>query len=284
MKQLVLIGQSLDHSLSPVMHNAALSAMGMDDLYHYELLPMRPKGLLELVESIRNQSIGGANITIPYKSEIISYLPSVEEESRILGAVNTIYCPSEGPVGCNTDVFGFREALKEHAVSVSGIRALILGAGGAARAVAYAMAEEDVGSLEILGRNQRRAQDVVDMIRRRFDIRVRMRAGPISEYNHLETDFIVNCTPVGMFRQSITDTPLETSLLTDDMTVMDLVYNPLKTRLLREAERVGCKTIGGVEMLVHQGAASLELWTGRAPPTEVMKKAVLVALGGGSSG
>jgi shikimate dehydrogenase len=261
------------------MHNAALRAMGLDTLYRYELMPMGSNELPGLVEAIRNQRITGANITIPYKTEIMRYLSTVEKESQTIGAINTIYSLNDGPVGCNTDVYGFRAAIKDHSVDVRNIRVSILGAGGAAKAIAYALADDGIVSIEILSRSKTRAAALVDMLRQNFDIPIRLLVTPSVVRKPLETDLVVYCTPVGMFGHSIMEVPLNTSLLTDDMTVMDLVYNPLKTLLLQDAERMGCRIIGGAEMLAHQGAASLRLWTGRAPPVAVMKQALFDILG-----
>lgn len=284
MKQLVIVGQPLGHSLSPVMHNAALAALGLDADYHYRRMPMNSAELPSLVDAIKKQTIAGANVTIPYKSEILAYLPLVEEESRILGSVNTIYNEGDHVVGGNTDVFGFRQALREHGVNIPGLRASILGAGGAARAVAYALAEDGAERIEILYRTRPRAEELVKMLQSKFDTQVGLDCSSMADYAHLDANLVVNCTPVGMRGHSPAETPLKPSSLTEDLVVMDLVYNPLRTRLLAEAQKARCKTIGGVEMLVYQGAASLELWTGRKPSTAVMKHAVLDVLGGEPDG
>jgi shikimate dehydrogenase len=282
MKQLVVVGMPVGHSLSPVMHNAALAAMKLGQLYQYKQLLILPEQLHGLIESVQNHTIEGANITIPYKSEIMSHLLWVKEESQFIGAVNTLYFEGNHVIGCNTDVYGFKKTLKEHNVKVEGLRASILGAGGAARAVAYALSEDGVDTLEIFCRSQPNGVRLASMIHERFGIRVLIRCGPISEHSPFETDLLVNCTPVGMFGHSIKETPLNASLLSEGLVVMDLVYNPLRTHLLDEARRAGCRAIDGVDMLVYQGAASLELWVKKKPPTDIMRKAVLDALGGWS--
>lgn len=283
MKELVIVGQPLGHSLSPVMHNAALSAMGLETEYSYRPLPLRFDELPSLVDDIKKQTITGANITIPYKTKIMTFLPMVNKESEVLGAVNTLYYSEDTVIGCNTDVLGFREALREYGVHVHGLSASILGAGGAARAVAYALAEDGVEALDIFCRTKQRAEELASMLRSRFTIQVNLHCNPTAIYPHLATDLLVNCTPVGMQGHSIAETPMKSSHLNESMIVMDLVYNPLKTLLLTEAQRAGCKTIGGVEMLVYQGAASFELWTGIRPPVSVMKQTVLDALGGSTN-
>ncbi|MFX1483811.1 MAG: shikimate dehydrogenase [Promethearchaeota archaeon] len=280
MKRIVIVGHPLGHSLSPIMHNAAFSAMGLDTELHYDSLQLRPDELSNLIDDIKNEIILGANITIPYKTEIMKHLSLIDEESKALGAVNTLYVDDGDVIGSNTDIFGFREALREHGVRVRGLCASILGAGGAARAVAHALVEDGIESLEILCRTRQKAEDLVSMVQRFSDIQVSLNCSSSGDYQHHETDLLVNCTPVGMRGHSLSETPLSSSYLTEGLVVMDLVYNPLQTRLLTEAQRTGCKTIAGIEMLVKQGAASFELWTGRKPPTAVMKEAVLDALGG----
>ncbi len=280
MKLIVVVGLQLGHSLSPVMHNAALAAMGLEHEYRYEARPLLKDDLPELVESIRGGALEGANITIPYKTEVMAHLTTISEEGLAVGSVNTLYLSDGDVTGCNTDIKGFDKALREQDVDPHGLSATILGAGGAAKAVAFALAEAGVRRLDILNRTHVRAEELASVIERSRDIEIRVGALPTSKRELQDSDLLVNCTPVGMRDHSINDTPLGDSLLGKELVVMDLVYNPLRTRLLKEAEGIGCKTIDGSGMLVHQGAASLELWTGREPPIEVMRGAVLEALGG----
>jgi len=238
------------------MHNAALAAMSLDAELRYDTLSLHLEELSGLIDDIKNQIILGANITIPYKTEIMKHLSLIDEESKVIGAVNTLYVDDGDVIGSNTDV------------------------GGAARAVARVLVEEGIESLEILCRTRQKAEDIIAMVQQFSDAQVSLNCSSVGDYQRHAADILVNCTPVGMRGHSISDTPLSSSYLTEGLVVMDLVYNPLHTRLLTEAQEAGCKTISGVEMLVQQGAASFELWTGRKPPTAVMKKAVVDALGG----
>ena len=282
MKQLVIVGHPLSHTLSPIMHNTAFKALGLNEEYHYDTRPLLREDLPDFVQSIRNGEIEGGNITIPYKTQIMSLLSSFSTESIVLGAVNTLYRDKGQVVGCNTDVVGFTQALKAKGVDVQGFRAIILGAGGAAKAVAYALIEGGVERLVVLNRTHAHAQFLVDSFHSRKNVEISWVPIPNSKEEMPESDLLVNCTPVGMSGHSPTETPLNASLFSKNMVVMDVVYNPQKTRFLEDAQRVGCKTIDGVDMLVYQGAASFELWTGEKPPVEIMRSAVLEALGGRS--
>lgn len=265
------------------MHNTALKALGINEEYHYDTRPMLREDLPKLVQSIRSGELEGANITIPYKTQIMPFLTSFSPESLAVGAVNTLYRDENQVVGCNTDVIGFTEALREEGVKIQGLRAMILGAGGAAKAVAYALVKAGVENLEILNRTPAHAQVLVESLRGHKEIEIGWIQTPISSERVLESDLLVNCTPVGMSGHSITEIPLSEALLSENMVVMDLIYNPQQTRLLKEAQRIGCRTIDGVDMLVHQGVASFELWTGKSPPVDIMRESVLEALGGSSA-
>ncbi|MBY8996992.1 MAG: shikimate dehydrogenase [Candidatus Thorarchaeota archaeon] len=280
MKQLVLVGYPLGHSLSPVMHNAALNEMGLDSSYRYDIQPTRAHELQTCVQSIREGSLEGANVTTPYKTDIMNYLEEVSEEATAVGSVNTLYRSEDRVAGCNTDVSGFLESLKEYGVSLKGRHATILGAGGAARAIGYALVNDEVAGLNVLNRSLARAEELVRNLNTQGTCDVHVGPTNTAEFDFNETDLLVNCTPIGMVGHSVTETPLGSKNLHSDMVVVDLVYNPRRTKLLQEAERVGCLIIDGIGMLVHQGAEALELWVGKKPPIEVMRSAVIQALGG----
>jgi shikimate dehydrogenase len=279
-KKIVIVGYPLGHTLSPIMQNAALDAMGLRKEYHYDTYPISSEELPRFIQLIGSGTIEGANITIPYKSQIMSLLSCFSPESIAIGAVNTLYRDKEQVVGCNTDVIGFIEALKENNVNVRNLRATILGAGGAAKAVAYALVKEGVERLEILNRTPRHARALAESLRSHKNVEIDWDQISNVHERRLETGLIVNCTPVGMSGHSLTESPLPKVPFSKNVVVMDLIYNPLQTRLLREAEKAGCKTIDGVSMLVHQGAAAFEIWTGERPPINIMRKAVLESLRG----
>jgi shikimate dehydrogenase len=277
-KQIVLAGYPLDHSMSPVMHNAAFTAMDLEQEFRYEVRPMLEEELLQLVESIRVGTVSGANITIPYKTKVMKHLSEVSEVGLAVGSVNTLYSDRMRVLGHNTDVKGFNESLKEHNISVRYSRATILGSGGAAKAVAFALAEAGIGRLNILNRTPSKAEKLAEMLRSSRTLEIHV--GPTHESKNIieDSDLLINCTPIGMYGHSINETPLETNVIPGELVVIDLVYNPLRTRLLKDAEKSGCKIVDGTSMLVHQGAAALEIWTGKRAPVEVMRRALLQTL------
>jgi shikimate dehydrogenase len=277
-KRLVVVGFPLDHSLSPVMHNAALAELGLDDEYNYEAMPLSSDALQGLVESISKHEIEGANITLPYKTKVMRYMSTISSEGLAVGAVNTLHRENGLVIGSNTDIRGFIEAIREKGINSRGLSATILGAGGAAKSVAYALAEAGAIKLGIFNRSLGAASRLALEISQNRPVDVRADRTPTKE-DLEESDLLINCTPVGMAGHSIDESPLEQSKLSSGLVVMDLVYNPLYTRLLREAQDAGCKTIDGVGMLVYQGAVGFELWTGKLAPTVVMRDAVLQALG-----
>jgi shikimate dehydrogenase len=262
------------------MHNAALKEMGLDREYRYDIKPVFEHELQANVNAVQEGTLEGANVTIPYKTEIMKHLGAISTEATAIGAVNTVYRNKGGVKGGNTDVLGFRESLVEHGVSINGTHASILGAGGAARTVAYALVEDGVSRLTILNRSLSRAEDLVRKLNQRDTCEVRIEKLNPEDSNRHETDLLINCTPIGMSGYSEIESPLPRKALSSDTVVMDLVYNPRRTKLLQEAEQIGCKTIDGTGMLVHQGAAALELWIGKKPPPETMRSALIQALGG----
>lgn len=280
MKQFVLIGYPLGHSLSPVMHNAALKTMGLENEFRYDLQPTLENELQAFVASVRNSTVEGANITIPYKTNIMDHLEVISDEAIALGSVNTLYRVNDAVAGCNTDVSGFLESLRENAISLKGIHATILGAGGAARAIAFSLIREGVVQLDILNRTLSKAEDLVRRLIPEGPCEVHARTLQTTKLDLSETDLLINCTPIGMNGHSVTESPLTNKIMHSRMVVMDLVYNPRRTKLLQEAEQAGAKTIDGTGMLVHQGAAALEIWVGEKPPIEVMRSAVVQELGG----
>jgi shikimate dehydrogenase len=261
------------------MHNAALAELGIEDEFRYEAMPLPSDALPGLVASIRSRELEGANITIPYKTVVMTYLSTISSEGLAVGAVNTLHREDSLVIGSNTDIRGFTEAIRERGLSPRGINAVILGAGGAAKSVAYGLAVSGAAKLGIFNRTKDAAKRLAAEIGRDRQVEVRAGSIPIRE-DLKESDLLINCTPVGMTGHSIDSSPLEPSMLPSDLVVMDLVYNPLRTKLLTEAEKAGCKTIDGVGMLVHQGAVGFQLWTGKNAPIKVMREAVLQTLEG----
>jgi shikimate dehydrogenase len=276
-----VIGWPVEHSLSPVMHNAAFEALGLG--WQYDLLPVPPGKLGAALADLHTGDFRGANVTVPHKSAVMPFLDEIDDAARVIGAVNTITVRGGRWRGYNTDAAGFARALREEGVQAPGQRALLLGAGGASRAVAYALA--GVGcAVAIYNRTEKRAAELVHALR---GLGLDAPVAWVPDQATLEEtdlacfDLLVNATAAGMWPNS-EDTPWPEALtMPSHWTVFDLVYNPLETRLLRQARQAGAKTIDGLGMLVWQGALAFELWTGREPPADLMRAAAFEALGSG---
>jgi len=276
-----VIGWPIEHSVSPPMHNAAFGALGMD--WCYVPFPVHPANLKEAIAGVRALGLRGINVTVPHKKGVVALVDELTPAARAVGAVNTVISRGEVLVGHNTDVGGFLRALREAGFEPEGCSALILGAGGAARAVAYALA--GVGAqVVILNRNLGRAQALAVAFAGVSET-ARLRAGPLNEKSvgqEMErASLVVNATPLGMWPQ-VGTTPWPDELpFPSHARLFDLVYNPRETRLMRRARLEGARAVGGLRMLVHQGAEAFALWTGREPPVETMFAACCAALRGG---
>jgi len=268
-----LIGDPVEHSLSPVIQNAAFEALGLD--YVYVVFTVKEKNLGNAILGVRGLGFRGLNVTMPHKIEVMHYLDRLDDAAKKIGSVNTIANEDGILTGYTTDGIGALNALRYKGVDPSGRKIVVLGAGGASRSVSFALADE-AGELVVLNRTLKRAEKLVNDLSKLLGESARVRAGRLNEdtlRKELEdADMLVHATSVGMYPQS-TETPVDRSSLRRDLVVFDLVYEPLETRLLREARMVRAKTVDGLAMLVHQGAASFEIWTGEKAPIEVMMKA-----------
>ena len=276
MKLLYLLGYPVAHSLSPAMQNAALRALGLG--YEYRLMPVPPTELAAKVEEMRDISVAGFNVTIPHKVAIIPHLDELDETASSVGAVNTVVNMGGRLRGYNTDSVASTRVLLEAYGSLGGCRAVILGAGGAARAVACGLAPH-AESITILARDAVKAEMLAQQIRRQKGCEIQ--GGGLADAAKAinNADLLVNATPIGM-HPGVDATPIEAKLIKRGLLVFDLVYNPEKTRLLGDAEAAGARTVGGLRMLVYQGAEAFNLWTGRQAPVELMIGAASAALGG----
>jgi shikimate dehydrogenase len=271
MKMVGLIGYPVEHSLSPAMQNAAFSARGLD--YRYVLLSTPPDCLTERVRECVDRGFGGWNITVPHKQAILPFLDSMSDEVRATGACNTVRVENGQLSGFNTDIAGFMRGLDEAGGIAPVSKAVLLGAGGAARAVAFALARAS-HPLAILSRRIEQAEQLSESLSSRpvgitGDL---LQADRLEE--HLATaGLLVNCTPAGIWPH-MEDSPLPGGThLPSHLLVYDLVYRPRPTRLLKEAAEAGCRTQDGLAMLVHQGAEAFKIWTGREAPVEIMRRA-----------
>ncbi len=279
-----LIGWPVAHSLSPVMHNAAFRVLGLP--WCYVPLPVPPGQVEAAVRGIVALGFRGVNVTIPHKRAVIPVLDHLASVADALGAVNTIAVAREGDdratlIGHNTDVEGFIRPLRRAGFDPAGARVVILGAGGAARAAVFALLQAGAAEVTVLNRTRAAAQSLIAEGGAGFP-QTRGFALPLAPETLVESaraaDLLVNATPLGMWPDVHTSPWPDGVPIPRHLTIYDLVYNPLRTRLLEQARRSGAQTIGGLEMLVEQGARALEIWTGMPAPVEVMAKVCRRAL------
>ncbi len=265
-----IIGYPIGHSVSPDMHNAAFKHLGLDAIYlKFEV---KPEDLRDAIFGAKALGFKGFNVTIPHKEAVLKFVKPVGIAKRI-GAVNTIDIPKLE--GYNTDAYGALKALESAGVDVEGKVALVVGAGGAGRAIAFILAEKGA-TVIVTNRTESRGLKLAEDVRKVGDC-------IFYPYDKLEDlkgkiDIIINATPLGMkgFEQKL---PVPEELIESKVVVFDTVYNPPETPLIKTAKRKGCKVVYGIDMLVYQGAEAFKIWTGLDAPVDVMKKAAFSALG-----
>jgi len=274
-----VFGYPVGHSLSPQMQNAALRAAGVPCVYL--AFNVRPEALEAALRGAAVMGMAGMNLTVPHKVAAAAFMDRLSEEADRLGAVNTVVFEGDRLVGHNTDGVGFAKSVEEAGLGLGGCRAVVYGAGGAARAVVCAILQHG-GSVTVVNRTAERAWDLVAYMRKRLDLvggASAARSGSVEEAEALAcADLVVNATSAGMIPKADTLPPVRLDLLREGMLAMDLVYRPRQTWFLAAAAKAGCQTINGVPMLVHQGAESFRLWFGIEPDVAAMKRAVLAAL------
>jgi len=273
-----VFGCPVEHSVSPAMHNAAIRALGLN--YVYVPFHVRPDMLSGAIQGLRAMEIAGANITIPHKQAVIPLLDSVSDRARLVDSVNIIANEAGVLSGDSADGAGFLRSVENEWGSVQGASALILGAGGSAKAIAFALADAGC-SVMISNRTGSRANELARGVCRAYGEGAAEVVDDVDEALRAALsgcDLLINTTSLGMYPR-IDGIPVNPELLRSGLKVYDIVYNPLKTRLLAEAERRGAKTASGIEMLVFQGAISFEKWTGCEAPVDIMRDAALAALG-----
>lgn len=260
----VLFGNPVGQSLSPLMHNAVFKREGLNARYHS--LEIEDAG--KIIDTMRSEGISGASITIPHKISVMPYLDALSESAAAVGAVNTITRSGEGFNGDNTDWLGIVRSLKESMGALQGKTFAVLGAGGTARAAVYGIRREG-GLPVIINRTHRRAE----MLAEEFNCG----ALPFTELSTFHADVFINTTPVGMFPH-YDESPLPADRIKNFETIMDVIYNPVETKLLRLARRAGRRTVSGLSVFIYQGAEQLRLWTGIQPPVAFMRTIVGDAL------
>ncbi|QJA05321.1 shikimate dehydrogenase [Thermosulfurimonas marina] len=264
MRVLGVLGYPVAHSLSPAMHNAALRALGIPAVYGAFEVP--PDLLPQAMVGVRALGIGGLSVTIPHKETVMLYLEEIDPVARKIGAVNTVVNREGRLWGTNTDWIGVKRSLEEAGLNLRGRRAAVVGAGGAARAVVFALREAGA-EVEVYNRTLERAQALVQSLGGR--------AFPLSEISQASGEVIIQTTSVGL---KSWESPVPKEVFHNFRAAMDLVYVPLRTRFLAEAEAAGCLTIDGLKMLVYQGAEQFRLFTGKNPPLDLMYQAALERL------
>jgi len=273
-----VIGDPIEHSLSPVIQNAAFNALNIDAVY--TAFRVNPSEVANALAGIRALGMLGLSVTMPHKEAVIPHLDWVDETAKCLNSVNTIHCKEGKLFGYSTDGIGALEALKKNRANPHGKRVLMLGAGGAARVIAHTLIEE-VEELVVLNRTVSVAEKLAETLKHKFGkkIIVNSLSPEIIGEKISNSDILLNTTSVGMKNNTDQRSLIVLDCLRPDLTVMDIVYNPLETRLIKDAKAAGAKVISGVEMLIYQGAAAFEIWTGHKAPVQVMRKAALEQLG-----
>jgi shikimate dehydrogenase len=274
-----VIGDPIAHTLSPAMQNAAFKHLKLD--FVFLAFKVKHTELENAMRGVRGLGIRGLNVTMPHKTAVLRYLDDLDANVKFLGSANTILNYGGRLLGFNTDGAGALNALRENGVNPEGKNVLLLGAGGAAKAIAYSLAQ-DAGALCILNRVPEKAAVLADALNRVFDKEVM--GGTLSpnavQKNLQDADILVNATSVGM-HPNINQSLVAPQWLRSDLAVMDIVYNPVETKLAKDAKAAGAHVISGVEMLLYQGVASFQIWTGHAAPIKVMQTAALNQLSQG---
>ncbi len=275
MNKVGIIGWPVSHSISPVMHNAAFEALGLHD-WRYELAPVPPDIVRQSLRMLRDEGdFVGVNVTVPLKEAVMPFVRA-DERARAIGAVNTI--DFRDGSGTNTDVIGLIDDLQAHSVMLAGIRAVVLGAGGAARAAVYGLTKAGAQVI-VVNRTPKRAQVMLADLTLAAGIQ-NAEVRTLDEAAEMQPSLIINCTSVGMWPKVDESPWIEGIPFPATAVLYDMVYRPARTKLMQQVEAGGGQVIGGLGMLVRQGAAAFRLWTGRDAPIEVMFAAARQALGG----
>jgi len=270
-----VIGYPVAHSMSPLMHNREFQALQLD--HYYTAFSIHPDDLEKAIESVRLLQINGLNVTIPHKVKVMEYLDEIDEEARLIGAVNTIINRDGLLIGTNTDGEGYLRSLLPIVDTLHSKNVILIGAGGAARAIATTLARHGVQTLDVANRTVAKAEALVKHINRFAGGKALSLSDAEERLSYY--DIIINTTSVGM-SPNVEESPIRLDHLKTGAVVSDLIYNPLKTKLLKQAEAKGAIIHNGVGMFVHQGALAFQKWTGIEPNIERMMDTVIKKLGG----
>ncbi|MFX1493473.1 MAG: shikimate dehydrogenase [Promethearchaeota archaeon] len=276
-KILCIIGHPIEHSMSPIMHNAAIQDLGLDYLYIAFDIP--PNKLKEAIKGLKTLNIRGINVTLPYKEKVMKFIDKVDQTAQKIGAINTIKNEDGLLIGRNTDAEGANKALFDAGCEITGKNVVLIGAGGAAKAILYSLAS-DTNKITIINRSEDRAKKLVNELKNKMDINIESKKYDeiILKEEISNADILINATPIGMFPM-IDITPVSKKIIHKDLFVFDLIYNPLETKLIKDSKEIGCQTLSGLDMLVNQGALAFEWWTNKKPNLELMKLKIIEYLG-----
>ncbi|MDO5852414.1 MAG: shikimate dehydrogenase [Methanobacteriaceae archaeon] len=270
-----IIGNPIEHSMSPPMHNNAYKQLNLD--YKYVPFLVKKENLKYVIQSSKTLNIKGLNVTIPYKTDIIPYLDEIDPLAEKINAVNTLEFNGNKVKGYNTDATGALKSLKDY-TSITNKNILILGSGGASKAIAYQLAEEKPEQLIIANRTENNAQKIIKNIKENTSVPIHYQTIKTAENTLENQDIIINTTPIGMYPNQYTKPVINTKNILSNHTVMDIVYNPIKTRLLKEAEKKGAIIIPGTNMLINQGLESFKIFTKKTTSYESFEKPLLKIL------
>lgn len=271
-----VVGHLIGHTASPSIFNSAFRELRINAIYL--ALDVHPAKLKEAFRGFETLGFKGLNITTPYKKKIIPFLNKLDKNSKKIGAVNTILFESENSIGYNTDTIGFIAPIKKIGIEIKKIKTVILGLGGAALACINALNEEGCQKITVLNRSKRKMPELREMVRNKEDLEIKELNYSNLAASLISTNLLVNATPVGMSPQ-IDESIVPKKLLRDDMVVYDLVYRPVKSKLITDADKVGATTIPGYHMLLEQASKAFEIWTRNKAPKKVMLKALKKNLG-----
>lgn len=280
MFKLGIIGYPLGHSISAVIQKAGLESIGLKG--SYDVMETPPEDLINRIKYIKANGYNGFNVTIPLKVPMSLFLEDIDDYANIAGCVNTVKVMEDKSFyGYNTDIYGFKKAIPQD-FDLNSKNASILGTGGASRAAVVGLAERGVKEIDFYTRNIINSRQTLDYVRAKFP-EITFNVYQIQNIRSLEhTSIIVNATPIGMKGFMADQMPLERAdldkLNPEKTIVYDIVYNPVKTILIQEAQKRGLKTIGGLDMLIYQAERAIKIWTGQSPDTKIMKIAALEAL------
>ncbi len=270
-----LIGDPVEHSMSPPMHNAAFEFLGLD--FAYVPFNVKTTSLGEAIKGARALRIKGLNVTIPHKTSVMEFLDIIDKPSELIGAVNTIKLDNGKITGYNTDGIGAIRALEE-VVQVKNKKVVMVGAGGAARAVAFQLILSGIESLTIINRTPEKALKLKNEIESKIESKVACGNLEILEKEVSNADIFIDTSPIGMYPHIDDEPVIKAEMMHSDLVVNDLVYNPLDTVLLKEAEKAGAKGVSGLKMLIYQGAEAFKIWTNMDAPVDIMEKSLLKLL------